>query len=48
MTYAIDALREVAANPDPSAAVWRNLTVVALIAVSALVLGAATLRRRTP
>jgi ABC-2 type transport system permease protein len=48
MTYAIDALREVAANPDPSAAVWHNLTIVALTAVAALMLGAATLRRQSP
>jgi ABC-2 type transport system permease protein len=48
MTYAIDALRDVGSNESPSATTWWNLTAVVLAAVVALMLGAATLRRRTP
>ena len=48
MTYAIDALREVASSPETTAVLWRNLFIVTAFALTALVLGAATLRRRTP
>ena len=48
MTYAIDALREVATNAHATADLWRNLIVVVLAALIALALGAATLRRHTP
>lgn len=48
MTYAIDALREVGTSPQPSSTMWWNLLTVVMFAVLALVLGAATLRRRTP
>jgi ABC-2 type transport system ATP-binding protein/ABC-2 type transport system permease protein len=48
MTYAIDALREVAANTRATGDLWRSLTVVAFAAAVALVLGASTLRRQTP
>jgi ABC-2 type transport system permease protein len=48
MTYAIHALREVATNAHATADLWRNLIVVALVALIALVLGAATQRRHTP
>jgi ABC-2 type transport system permease protein len=47
MTYAVDALIEVSRNADPTATMWRDAAVVAGCIVVALLLGAATLRRRT-
>ncbi|MFC8045848.1 ABC transporter permease [Nocardia sp. NPDC057353] len=47
LSYAVDALQEVAAHPEPTARMWGDLAVVAAFAVVALALGAATLRRRT-
>ena len=48
MTYTINALTEVTRHTTATAALWGNLTVVALSALGALLLGALTLRRRTP
>jgi ABC-2 type transport system permease protein len=48
MTYAVEALQEVGAHPDPTVMMWRDLGIVAGCVVVALVLAAATLRRRTP
>jgi ABC-2 type transport system permease protein len=48
MTYTINALTEVTRHATATSALWRNLSVVALTAVAALLLGALTLRRRTP
>jgi ABC-2 type transport system permease protein len=45
LSYAVDAMLEVAASAEPAVAV--DLAVVAALAVAALALGAATLRRRT-
>jgi ABC-2 type transport system permease protein len=47
MTYAVDALIEVSRHADPTGAMWRDVTVVIGCIVVALLLGAATLRRRT-
>lgn len=47
MTYAIDALRSVATNETPDGTLWRNLVIVVAFAIVALILGAATLQRRT-
>ncbi|MGW5573450.1 ABC transporter permease [Nocardia thailandica] len=47
LSYAVDALQQVSRYPEPTAAMWRDLAVVAGFAIVALVLGAATLRRRT-
>jgi ABC-2 type transport system permease protein len=47
MSYAVEALQEVGRNADPSVTMWRDLGVVAGCVVVALVLAAATLRRRT-
>jgi ABC-2 type transport system permease protein len=47
MTYTINALSEVTRHAAATSALWRNLSVVALAAVAALLLGALTLRRRT-
>jgi ABC-2 type transport system permease protein len=48
MTYTIDALTEVTRHATATGALWRNLSIVALVALAALLLGALTLRRRTP
>jgi ABC-2 type transport system permease protein len=47
MSYAVDALTEVSDSPEITGALVRDLCVVAGAAVIALVLAAATLRRRT-
>ncbi|WP_278265833.1 ABC transporter permease [Nocardia sp. AG03] len=47
LSYAVDALQQVSVYPEPTATMWRDIAVVAGFAVVALVLAAATLRRRT-
>jgi ABC-2 type transport system permease protein len=47
MTYAVDALTEIGANADVTGALVRDVVVVVAAAIGFLVLGAATLRRRT-
>ncbi|HEX7745491.1 MAG TPA: ABC transporter permease [Micromonosporaceae bacterium] len=48
LSYAVEALQEVGANSQPTGTMWRDLAIVAGAVVVALVLAAATLRRRTP
>jgi ABC-2 type transport system permease protein len=48
LSYAVEALQQVARYPGSTAVMWRDLGVVASFAVVALCLAAATLRRRTP
>jgi ABC-2 type transport system permease protein len=48
MTYAVEALQEVGANAEPTGLLWRDFGIVFGCVVVALVLAAATLRRRTP
>lgn len=48
MTYAYDALTQVASSDAASPDTVRNITVVAAFTVTALAAGAATLPRRTP
>ena len=48
LSYAVDALTQVTHSSDVDATLIRNLFIVAACALLALVLGAATLRRRTP
>jgi ABC-2 type transport system permease protein len=48
LSYAVDALTQVTRSPDFTSTLRRNLIIVAGAAVLALILGAATLRRRTP
>jgi ABC-2 type transport system permease protein len=48
MTYAYDALSRAATDPDLGARFWVDVAVTVGATVLALVLGAATLRRRTP
>ena len=47
-TYAYDALSRAATDPTLGAAFWADVLVVVGVTVLALVLGAGTLRRRTP
>jgi ABC-2 type transport system permease protein len=47
VTYAVEALQEIGRHPDPTGVMWRDLGIVAGAGVLALVLAAATLRRRT-
>jgi ABC-2 type transport system permease protein len=47
LSYAVDAMQELVARADQEE-VWRDVLVVAVFALAALGLGAATLRRRTP
>ncbi|GGK70978.1 ABC transporter permease [Mangrovihabitans endophyticus] len=47
LSYAVEALMQVGAHPNPTMTMWRDLLVVAGAAVLALVMAAATLRRRT-
>ena len=48
LTYAVEALQEVGANTGATGTMWADVAVVAGVAVLALALAAATLRRRTP
>ncbi|WP_433529139.1 ABC transporter permease [Micromonospora sp. CA-263727] len=47
LSYAVEALQEVGAHTEPTATMWRDVAVVAGAAVLALLLAAATLRRRS-
>jgi len=47
LTYAVQALQEVGRSATATGTMWRDAGIVAGIAVLALALGAATLRRRT-
>lgn len=48
LSYAVEALQQVAKHPGATATMWRDIAVVVGFAVVALCLAAATLRRRTP
>jgi ABC-2 type transport system permease protein len=47
LSYAVEALGEVGANVEATTTMWRDLGIVAGAVVIALVLAAATLRRRS-
>jgi ABC-2 type transport system permease protein len=47
LTYGVEALLQVGRFSDATATMWRDLVIVAGAAVLALILAAATLRRRT-
>jgi len=47
LSYAVDAMQHLVASSSPGT-VWRDLAIVAAFALAGLMLGAATLRRRTP
>ena len=46
LTYAVDALKQISAHTDATPQMWRDMGVVAVFIVAALLGGAATLRRR--
>ncbi|MEW9527667.1 ABC transporter permease [Microbispora sp. NPDC049125] len=48
MSYAIEAMKDAVGGGELGGEFWRDVVVVAGAALLALVLGAATLRRRTP
>ena len=48
MSYAVDALTEVARSADPGSEVWADLGILAAFIVGSLALASLTLRRRTP
>ncbi|GAA4254122.1 ABC transporter permease [Dactylosporangium darangshiense] len=48
MSYAVQALTELGSHTDPTALMWRDLAIIVGCVIVALLLGAATLRRRTP
>ncbi|MEH0984169.1 ABC transporter permease [Micromonospora sp. CPCC 205556] len=47
LSYVVEALQEVGAHAEPTGTMWRDVAIVAGAAVLALVLAAATLRRRS-
>ncbi|MEU7620467.1 ABC transporter permease [Micromonospora rifamycinica] len=47
LSYAVEALQEVGAHAEPTGLMWRDMAIVAGAALAALVLAAATLRRRS-
>jgi ABC-2 type transport system permease protein len=48
LSYAVEALQEVGRNAEPTGTMWRDVAIVGGAVVVALILAAATLRRRTP
>lgn len=48
LSYAVDAMRTITSSVDPAADVGRDLLIVLAFVVAAIILGAASLRRRTP
>jgi ABC-2 type transport system permease protein len=48
MTYAVEALQQVGTYPEATSTMWKDLGIIAGCVLLALVLAAATLRRRTP
>jgi ABC-2 type transport system permease protein len=47
MTYAVEALQELGLHADPTTTMWRDFAIIVGCILVALLLGAATLRRRT-
>lgn len=47
LTYAVDAMQLISRQPTISTEIWTDLAIVLAFAVAAVVLGAATLRRKT-
>ncbi|MER7543459.1 ABC transporter permease [Spirillospora sp. NPDC127506] len=48
LSYAVEGMQEISASPDFTATLTLDVTVIAAFTVVALILGAVTLRRRTP
>jgi ABC-2 type transport system permease protein len=47
LSYAVDAMRTIAADVDASGEVGRDIAIVAAFALGAIALGSGTLSRRT-
>ncbi len=47
LTYAVEAMKQVASTPNVTSDMFQNVLVVAAFGIAALVLGALTLRRQT-
>jgi ABC-2 type transport system permease protein len=47
MSYAVEALQQLGVHRDPTATMWRDFAIIVGCILVALLLGAATLRRRT-
>ncbi|MCO5994451.1 ABC transporter permease [Actinoallomurus rhizosphaericola] len=48
LSYLVEAMRQLTDHPGLTGTLWRDIAVIAGCTVLALLLGAATLRRRTP
>lgn len=48
MSYAVDAMKAITAEPTVSDVTWRNMLIIAAFCVAGLILGSVTLRRRSP
>lgn len=48
LTFSVDALREVAENPEATELMWQDVSVMGTIVLGVLVLASLTLRRQTP
>ena len=48
LSYAVDAMRTITTSAQPAADVGQDLAIVLAFVVASVVLGSATLRRRTP
>jgi ABC-2 type transport system permease protein len=48
LSYAVDAMKHLSTSAEVTGEFWRNVAVVLAFTVAALVMGAVTLRRRTP
>jgi len=48
LSYAVDAMKEIGVAPSVSTETWRDLVIMVLFIVGFLIIGSATLRRRTP
>lgn len=47
VTYAVQAMQEVARHDEPTQSMWNSVIIVALVSLGCLALGAVTLRRRS-
>jgi len=48
LSYAVDAMKAIGVAPSVSTETWRDLVIMVLFIVGFLIIGSATLRRRTP
>jgi len=48
LTYAVEALKQISTHTDATPRMWRDMALIGVFIVAALLGGAATLRRKTP